>query len=280
MAFIKRHRIVVFFVLAYALAWGAIPWNSFFAPGVLLAALIVVTLTEGLGGLKALGARLIRWRVSWVWYALAIGVPLLVHLASAAINVGLGAAPPSLGMLSPWYSLPMAIALHAISPTGGPLMEEPSLRGYAQPELQARRSPMAATAIMAVLVTGWHLPLFIMPVFDAHPIWAVSTVAVTFWYAWLFNHASGSSLLTLIAHGTEGSILLSSLWPAGADLERLHYLYAIVWSTVALALLVFDRGFWTRRPPVDEGRVDPALPARYSNSTATPEPDLSGRNRR
>src|SRR5918997_6091632 len=110
MAFIKRHRIVVFFVLAYALAWGAIPWNSFFAPGVLLAALIVVTLTEGLSGLKALGARLIRWGVSWVWYALAIGVPLLVHLASVAINVGLGAAQPSLGLLSPWYSLPMAIA--------------------------------------------------------------------------------------------------------------------------------------------------------------------------
>ena len=130
MDFIKRHRIVVFFVLAYALAWGAIPWNSFFAPGVLLAALIVVTLTEGLSGLKALGSRLIRWRVSWVWYALAIGVPLLVHLASVAINVGLGAPPPSLGMLSPWYSLPMAIALHALSPTGGPLMEEPSFRGY------------------------------------------------------------------------------------------------------------------------------------------------------
>jgi uncharacterized protein len=53
MAFIKRHRIAVFFVLAYALAWGATPWNGFFAPGVLLAALIVVTLTAGLSGLKA-----------------------------------------------------------------------------------------------------------------------------------------------------------------------------------------------------------------------------------
>ena len=280
MSFIRRHRIVVFFVLAYALAWGAIPWNSFFAPGVLLAALIVVSLTEGLTGLKALGARLIRWRVSWMWYALAIGVPLLVHLASAAINVGLGAPPPSLGFLAPWYSLPMALALHAISPTGGPLMEEPSFRGFAQPELQIRHSPMVATAIMAVLVTGWHAPLFFMPVFDAHPIGAVTTVAVTFWYAWLFNHASGSSLLTLIAHGTEGGVLNSSIWSGGADLERLNYLYAIVWCVVALALLVFDRGFWTRRPSVDGGRVEPALPARYSSSTATPEPDLSGRERR
>ena len=53
MAFIKRHRIAVFFVLAYALKWRATRWNGFFAPGVLLAALIVVTLTERLSGLKA-----------------------------------------------------------------------------------------------------------------------------------------------------------------------------------------------------------------------------------
>ena len=33
MAFIKRHRIAIFFILAYALT----PWNGFFAPGVLLA---------------------------------------------------------------------------------------------------------------------------------------------------------------------------------------------------------------------------------------------------
>ena len=53
MAFMKRHPIAVFFVLAYALACEATPSNGFFAPGVLLAALIVVTLTEGLSGLKA-----------------------------------------------------------------------------------------------------------------------------------------------------------------------------------------------------------------------------------
>jgi hypothetical protein len=52
MAFIRRHPIAVLFVLAYAVAWRATPWNTF-APGVLLAALIVVTLTEGLKGRKA-----------------------------------------------------------------------------------------------------------------------------------------------------------------------------------------------------------------------------------
>ena len=42
----------------------------------------------------------------------------------------------------------------------------------------------------------------------------VTTVAVTFWYAWLFNHASGSSLLTLIAHGAEGGVRITGFWAA------------------------------------------------------------------
>ena len=173
-------------------------------------------------------------------------------------------------MLSPWYSLPMAIALHALNPTGGPLMEEPSLRGYAQPELQIRHSPMAATAIMAVLVTGWHAPLFFMPVFDAHPIGVVTTMAVTFWYAWLFNHASGSSLLTLIAHGTEGAVETSSLWSAGADLERLNYLYASCGAPSRSPCWSSTGGFWTRRPPVYAGPAEPTDPARHASPTATP----------
>ena len=221
--FLRRHRVACFFVLAYVLAWGAIPWNSFFTPGALIAAVVVVLLTEGPRGLLNLGSRLIRWRVSWVWYALAIGVPLFVHFASISVNVALGASAPSLSMLTPWYGLPLAIALHAISPFGGPLMEEPSFRGFAQPELQKGRSRLKATAIMAVAVAGWHLPLFFMPVFEAPLIGFVTTLALTFWYAWLLNHASGSVLITLIAHGTEGAVETNDLWGPGADLDRLNY---------------------------------------------------------
>ena len=250
-SFVRRHRVACFFVLAYFLTWGAIPWNSFWTPGALIAAIVVVLITEGPRGLLTLGSRLIRWRVSWVWYALAIGVPLFVHFASISLNVALGASAPSLSLLTPWYGLPLAIGLHIVSPFGGALMEEPSFRGFAQPELQKDRSRLAATAIMAVLVAGWHLPLFFMPVFEAPLIGFVTTLAVTFWYAWLFNHASGSSLLTLIAHGTEGAIETNSLWGPGADLDRLNYVYAAVWCLVALALLVLNHRFWTHQDPAD-----------------------------
>ena len=249
--FVRRHRVATFFVLAYFLAWGAIPWNSFWTPGALIAAVVVVLVTEGPRGLLTLGSRLIRWRVSWVWYALAIGVPLFVHFVSISVNAALGASAPSLSLLTPWYGLPLAIGLHAISPFGGPLMEEPSFRGYAQPELQKGRSRLAATVIMAGAVAGWHLPLFFMPVFEAPLIGFVTTLAVTFWYAWLLDHASGSSLITLIAHGTEGAVETNDLWGPGADLARLNYVYAGAWCLVALVLLVLHRRFWAETAPVD-----------------------------
>ena len=214
MSLIRRHPVVTFFLLAYALCWAAIPWQSFFAPGVLVAALVVVFLTEGVAGLKAMGSRLIRWRVSWVWYALALAVPLSVKFASIGLNTALGAPVPDIAEFSVWYSLPMAIAINIVNPLNAQLPEEASFRGWAQPKLQTTRTPLAATVLMAIGVTIWHVPFFVMPQFGSSPIEALATIAVTFWYAWLFNHASGSSLLTLIAHATEGTIETSTLWQA------------------------------------------------------------------
>jgi len=262
MNIVQRHPVLCFFVLAYVLAWGAIPWRSFFAPGALLAAVVVVVVAEGLPGLRQLGSRLIRWRVNWVWYVLALAVPLLVDVGSAALNLALGAPPPTTStLLSPWYGLPMAIGLHIVSPFGGPLMEEPSFRGWAQPRMQEGRSRLAATTILALAISGWHAPLFFMPEFSAPPVGFLTTVAVTFWYGWLFNHASGSSLITLIAHGTEGSVETSSLWPSGGDLDRLDYLYALIWCLVALGLLIFSRRFWTSRPNAPDPTHRTAVPA-------------------
>ena len=98
------------------LSWAAIPWQSFFAPGVLVAALAVVSLTEGVAGLKAMGSRLIHRRVSWVWYALAVGVPLAVTFASIGLNTAFGAPVPDIAEFSVWYGLPMAIAIDMVYP--------------------------------------------------------------------------------------------------------------------------------------------------------------------
>jgi hypothetical protein len=83
---------------------------------VLVAALAVVSLTEGVAGLKAMGSRLIHRRVSWVWYALAVGVPLAVTFASIGLNTAFGAPVPDIAEFSVWYGLPMAIAIDMVYP--------------------------------------------------------------------------------------------------------------------------------------------------------------------
>ena len=78
---VRGHPLVAFFVLAYALAWWAWPlyaWYGFpvpfFPSGPLLAALVVVAVTAGRPGLRALGARMLRWRVGRRWYAVVLGL--------------------------------------------------------------------------------------------------------------------------------------------------------------------------------------------------------------
>ena len=257
---IRNRPLAAFFVLAYVLAWAAVPFGSFFAPGALIAALIVVSVAEGTAGLRELGSRLIRWRVHWIWYVVAVAVPLAVHFSTMGANMALGAPAPSTDDFTPVYGIALAIGMNMVNPFGGPFSEEPSFRGFAQSHLQARRTPLAATAILAVLITGWHAPLFFVSSFGLEPYEALTTVAVTFWYGWLFNQAGGSALLTLLAHATEGSINTEDLWPSGADATRETWLYVVIWCAVALGLVLAHRRFWTAKAPPDA--VEP--PARSS----------------
>jgi membrane protease YdiL (CAAX protease family) len=241
---VQRHPLASFVVLAYAFAWCLLPLGGFLPFGPLLAALIVLPITQGVAGLRELGSRMIRWRVSWVWYLAAISLPLLVHLITTLLNQAIGGSKPELSQFTPGYAVLLVFAVHLLNPTMGPMGEEPGWRGVAQPMLQSRHSPLRSAGILALIVTGWHLPLAFIPQFDLGPADIGTTAAVTFWYAWLFNRSGGSVLLTMIAHATEGTVDLGQLWPAAADSARQSWLWLVVWSALVVSLLLFDRRAW------------------------------------
>jgi hypothetical protein len=107
-------------------------------------------------GLRDIGARLIRWRVGWIWYVVAVAVPLGVHAVAIGVNVA-GGAEIDTGQFSPFYGVARAIGMNVVNPTGGPFSEQPSFRGYALPILQGRHSPLVATSILAVAVRSTQL---------------------------------------------------------------------------------------------------------------------------
>ena len=258
--YVRRYELVSFFVLSYLIAWSTLPFGTFGAYAPLISAIIVVLIAEGLPGLARLGRRIIRWRVNWIWYAAAIGLPLLVHAVGIGLNMAAGAPAPSGDQFQPWYAVLMLFGIRMINFTDGPLGEEPAWRGFAQPRLQSKWSPLASAALMGVLITVWHLPLVFMPQFDLALPDIVSTVVVTFWYAWLFNRTGGSVLIPLIAHVTEGCVNTQALWPAGPNADREEWTWLIAWALLVIALLIFDRKSWRTAP---ESAID-RVPGRIS----------------
>jgi uncharacterized protein len=157
----------------------------------------------------------------------------------------------------------MLFAVRLVNPADGPLGEHPGWNGVALPGLQADRSPLLATMILAPLVSFWHLPLFFLEEGGLQPSvlvgGLVTTMAVTFWYAWLFNHTRGSVLMVVVAHSVEGS------------LQAQGWIYMGVWLAVAIGLVVFDWKAW-RAPAPAEATTQPSMPSRATKEAAPAAP--------
>ena len=273
MRLVKRHPVMTFFVLTYVISWGFLPIEAvrFMAGGPFIAALIVISVTQGWSGLRELGSRLIRWRVRWYWYVVAVGLPLAVALVTAGLNVALGAEVPSLVQFGSATTVLMVFAVRLVNPGDGALGEEPGWRGLALPGLQSTLSPLVSTLILAVLVTGWHVPILFLEEGGLQPSivvgYLLGTVAVTFWYSWLFNHTGGSVLITVVSHATQGTITIGALWSTSADVAQATLLFSIVASAVAIGLFAFDRKAW-RAPAATEATTPAMLPPREATPAA------------
>lgn len=78
-----------------------------------VAALTASAFAGGGAGLKALLRRQMQWRVGWLWYAVAIALPIALELATIALNVILGARAPDWSAVRPWPSILGMTALYA-----------------------------------------------------------------------------------------------------------------------------------------------------------------------
>jgi membrane protease YdiL (CAAX protease family) len=252
---VRRHRLVSFFGLAYLLAWWSWPlaqfdiWprQEFNAVGALLAALIVIAVAEGRAGFRDLGRRIIRWRVPWYFYAFALLLPVALRFAVAAVTSG--PAPDWTNLA--WTSLGLAFLIRLVNPLDGPVAEEPAWRGFAVPRMQATHGPLWTAVVLGILVALWHLPL----IGDTGVIGIATTFSITIVYVWLFNRTGGSVLLTLLFHNAQGFLIFGDLGYRGADLARQEWLEFIAWSAVAVALVVLDRSAWRSGPAANT--VDP-----------------------
>lgn len=251
---LQHHRLAAFVVLAYAISWsswpvyalGMMPRMEFLPIGPLAAAVIVIGLAEGRAGYRAWGRRIIRWRVGWAWYAVALLLPAVLVLVTGSVNMLLGAAAPGLSQLT-WTGLLMVVAVRLVNPMDGPLGEEPGFRGYAVPLLQSARTPLQSAAVLGTVVAGWHVPLIVFGSLSL--IGLPTTFAITFLYVWLFNRTRGSVLLTILFHISQGTFTVGSYGFTGPDVPRAELIFCVVVAAAALGTILFDRQAWRCAPP-------------------------------
>ena len=245
-AFLKQHRLVAFFVLAFALSWY--PWIlSLFRGrtsgpnplGPLAAAIVLTAIVHGRSGLREFFSRLGRWRVGAKWYAIVFATPVLLCLSAVAITLCfMPHAQTSALSIGNMRELPGRF-LFILLFIG--LGEEPGWRGFALPQLQRRYTPLGASLILAPLWALWHLPLmgneFPWPIV---PPFLISVFGATFMLTWLFNGSNGSVLLPMLFHATVNTIGAGLVFPlfSGTALVLLWWIYGIIWLGAGLGALL------------------------------------------
>ena len=209
--------LLTFFVLAFAWSWtcwllasafkvdapiAAIVLSLAASIGPSLAAVLVMSYSNGRAGLRVWLARCLLGRFAWRWALLAFLFPLVLMAMAAAAHIALGGTLPP----SPAARHVAMTALNIVLMffVGGPLGEEFGWRGYALPALQVRMHWRIASVLLGVIWALWHLPLFYSAgTVQSHlPIglYALSVIASSVLFAWLFNRSDGSIVPVLMLH--------------------------------------------------------------------------------
>src|SRR5690349_4898509 len=189
-AFIQRHPLVSYFVIAYGITWGSI--LAFYSSRVFrftslqvqdtsvlfvivlvamllgpsTSSLVLTAVLEGRSGFQELWLRIKTWRVSLPWYAVAL---LTVPALTLMIFFALGT------FAAPIYAPSFRIALGVAGLLAG-CFEEIGWTGFATPRLLNKHDPLKAGFILGLLWAIWHM----LADFSGN----ISDLSLTQWVAW------------------------------------------------------------------------------------------------
>jgi membrane protease YdiL (CAAX protease family) len=243
---LRRNPLLSYFIIAYGFTWAfifvflillQIPLTGITNVPVILgptvAGFVMTYVMEGHVGIIHFLRRFILWRVDILWYVIALLGPALV------LNLGLAVQPGALET----FALPSAETVQGfpqffilVLAIGGPLLEEPGWRGFALPRMEEKWGPLIGTIILGVLWAFWAAQnggFTLTSVF----LYTLNVMAFTVFFTWVFNHAGGSLLLTILLH--TGINVVGSLILFQANLELAGLVSA---GTGAVLLLLLTRG--------------------------------------
>ena len=277
-AFIKKHPVLSYFALAFAISWGGFVMvvgpGSFpgtgsqfdtlttfvvlaMLTGPSVAGLLLTSLVSGRAGFRELLSRLLTWQVGARWYAVAL---LTAPILAAAVLLALSTS-------SPIFTTEAKVSLVLSSVVAGLIggfFEELGWTGFAIPRMRLRYGVLATGLVVGVLWGTWHLLQILwvggtysggLPLFLFLTLYFFSGVAQLTAYrvlmVWVYDRTE-SLLVAMLMHTglIVGTIFIFT--PLATGVVFLSYtwvLAAALWVVVG-AVAVANHWHLTRQPPL------------------------------
>ncbi|HZD71255.1 MAG TPA: CPBP family intramembrane glutamic endopeptidase [Actinomycetes bacterium] len=198
-------------------------------------------------------------RITLRWWAAMVGLAALPNLGALLLAAGMHGKAPDLSKALELAGTPLALLSIAAFALAAGVAEEGGWRGFALERLRFRRSALAASVVIGVAWSLWHLPLFFLDGtyqnelgFGSAAFWwfMAEKLPLAVLFTWIYE-GSGGLVAAAIAFHAIGNIV-GDVFPAGGGAR---------W--VSLAILVGLAGAiaarWRDRTPHDHAgqQVEP-----------------------
>jgi membrane protease YdiL (CAAX protease family) len=238
---IRTHPLPAFVVLACLVGWlpyllaaagvGSEPENLPLGP---LVAAAIVAACCGRDTLAAWGRRVRDVRLPLLWLAVALLLPVAMHILQVLINYGFGAPLPTSAQLAGWTSVPVGFVVMLILVGVG---EEAGWTAFATPLLLQKYSFGTTFAVMAAIRIGWHLPLML----TGNLPWVLGTLGNAGFQLvllCLYRFSGDRWFTAAVAHASLNALGGPFLFQmvTGADRARLAVIMAVAYALLGLAL--------------------------------------------
>ena len=253
---LRRHPLISFFVLTYAVTWllwaplvifrGRVPGSLGFVLAMLgslvpsAMGILFVALLRGGSGVRTLLRRLLHARIGLRWYLAVLALTMLAPLG-LGVSVLFGGATPVVGT-----TILGVLSLFAFSIfPGSAVGEEIGWRGFALPRMQARQSALKASLVLGILWGSWHLPLWLTGT-EGHPIglfvpFVLAVIATSVICTWLYNGTGGSLLIIVLYHAGINLPITVLITPLGSQMTQPFLIYVAL-TIVAAVIVVIVNG--------------------------------------
>lgn len=225
----------------HSLDWDVLPGDIIL---VVLAAYVIASAFSDKHGIQSLLKPYLNWRVSWIWYVIAIGIWPGITFLGYVLGEWIGLPVPAMPT-KPAVPLPLAVIVSFVWAMffNGALGEEAGWRGFAIPRLQQKFSPLIASIIMGLIWGAFHSIFYFMNL--SGKVWfmfwiRLGDIALAILFTWLYNRTKGKSLLPVL-------LLHASMNATNDYLPRVKLTVYALLGIVVLVIIFTDR-MWLFKP--------------------------------